>query len=117
MDKSWWPTIAGILNIVTGSLGIINGLLVMAGIAVFSAIGAGCGALVEFVPFGPILLLAIVIPFVLLNIVSIVGGVCALNKKRWRLALAGSITTFFVNWVFGAAAVVFIGLSRSEFDR
>lgn len=82
----------------------------------FFCIGAGCGVPAEFVPFGPILLLAMAIPFVLLNIVSIVGGVYALKKKRWELALAGSITAFVVNWVFGAAAVVFIGLSRSEFD-
>jgi len=115
MDKSWWPTIAGILDIISGSLGIILGLLVVVGIVVFSAIGAGRGVPEEFVQYGPAFLIAITIPLVLLNIVSIIGGVYALKRKKWPMALAGSITTFFVNWFFGAAAIVFTVLSRNEF--
>jgi hypothetical protein len=116
MDKSWWPTIAGMLDIISGSLGIIFGLLVVVGIVVCSAIGTGRGVPEEFLRFGPEFLIAIVIPLVILNIVSLIGGIYALKKKRWAMALAGSITTFLVNWFFGVAAIVFTVLSRDEFE-
>jgi len=46
-----------------------------------------------------------------------VGGIYALQRKIWGLALAGSIAAFFSpSWVLGVAAIVFTALSKNEFE-
>ena len=50
-------------------------------------------------------------------ILAIVGGIYALQRKIWGLALAGSIAAFFTpSWVLGVAAIVFTALSKNEFE-
>lgn len=57
--------------------------------------------------------------------VAIVGGSFALKRKRWRLALAGSICTIFsVIWIpillnvpLGIAAIVLVVRGKRQFER
>jgi hypothetical protein len=114
--KTWMPTTAGILDIVAGGLGIIAGMMLL----IFGAIGS------SFMPyFAPQLppaavaaiFSSIAVPLILIAILAIVGGIYALKRKIWGLALAGSIAAFFNPWWYlGIAAIVFTALSKNEFE-
>jgi len=109
-NKTWMSMVAGILDIVAGSLDVI---LAIALIFV--------GGLMRFVPDIPPYLFsiftALALPFAIVGILAIVGGIYALQRKIWGLALAGSIAAFFTpSWVLGVAAIVFTALSKNEFE-
>lgn len=75
MKRTWMPRAAGILCIIAGAIGMIPGIFLtlyvsLAPGGLSKAIGA---------------LLAVV------GIMPIVGGIYALRRRRWGLALAGSI--------------------------
>jgi hypothetical protein len=66
------------------------------------------------IPFTIIGLAATVM--LLINMTAIVGGICALRKKVWGLALAGAVCAIFPAQVLGIVSVVFIAISRKEFE-
>lgn len=75
MGRTWKPTTAGILCIIAGAICVVPGMAValffaFMGIGWLSAMGA---------------------PLVILGIIAIVGGIYGLRRRRWGLALAGSI--------------------------
>lgn len=87
--QTWKPTVAGSLTIAAGVLGLIVGTVLVT-------------------PLFIVGLLAIII-----SIVAVAGGLCALKRRAWGLALAGSICSIWC-WV-GIPAIVFIALSKQEF--
>jgi len=114
MDRSWMPTTSGIINIVLGSAAIILFLvLLIIGIAGSAAMGFASADLPAFIPALVFTIFGFV--FLALGIVAIIGGVYALKKKKWGMALAGSIVSVFICWPFAAAALVFIIMSQKEF--
>jgi hypothetical protein len=118
MEKTWMPTVAGILDIIAGSFGLAGGIIL------FLLGTIGSGVLKFFItgmpPFSPAALLAIfsalAAPLTVVAILAIVGGIYALQRKVWGLALAGSIAAFFPSWLLGIAAIVFTALSKNEFE-
>ncbi|OGN95187.1 MAG: hypothetical protein A2Z75_02255 [Chloroflexi bacterium RBG_13_50_10] len=108
-NKTWMPMVAGILDIIAGSFGLICSLLF---------ISIGC--VIRFVPNIPPYLFpiftALALPFAIAGILAIVGGIYALQRKIWGLALAGSIAAFIPSWILGIAAIVFTALSKNEFE-
>jgi hypothetical protein len=118
MENKWMPKIAGILDIVAGAFGlfiILIWALWFAAFTIFSRSGTA-----NFHGF-PMSLMAIVfIPMAIFmfiaSILAIVGGIYALKRKMWRLALAGSIAGFFGSQPLGVAAIIFTALSKSEFE-
>ena len=109
MQKTWMPMVAGILDIIAGSWGLILAL-----IFIF------IGSVIRFVPDVPVYLFpiftALALPLAILGILAIVGGVYALQRKIWGLALAGSIAAFFPCWILGLTAIVLTALSKNEFE-
>ena len=81
--KTWKPTAAGILCIIVGAIGVILGLVVN---NVGSALAYMFGT--ELIAIGALLIIAGIIP--------IVGGIYALRRRIWGLALAGSIFALIV---------------------
>jgi hypothetical protein len=117
MQKTWMPMTAGILDIIAGGFGLIAGLVLL----IVGAVGGNF--MTYYVPQVPPatlvgIFLAIAVPLIIFAIVAIVGGVYALQRKIWGLALAGSIVAFFIpwTWLLGIAAIVFTALSKSEFE-
>ena len=104
-EKTWKPTTAGILSIIAGAIGVIVGTLV-------AAIG---GIIGRFFGIGwPGLFGA---PSIVLGIIAIVGGIYALRRRLWGLALAGSICALAGPWaILGVLAVVFVVLGKEEFE-
>ena len=90
MERTWKPTTAGILSIIAGVLQVIMGIAA----SVFGAIG---GAFI-----GMEWLAAIGIPLIIFGIVAIVGGIYALRRQVWGLALAGSICALVSPWEVGS---------------
>jgi len=109
MEKTWKPMVAGILDIVSGAFGLFGSIGLI--------IGGSITAVVPDVPnFVPALLMGLAVPFAIVAILAIVGGVYALNRKNLGLALAGSIGALFPSWPLGIAAIVFTVMSKNEFE-
>ena len=49
------------------------------------------------------------------GVIAIVGGIAAFNRRRWGLAVAGSIAAVFGFFPVGIAAVIFTILAEPEF--
>jgi hypothetical protein len=107
-EKTWKPTTAGILCIIAGAISVIFCIVV----AVFgSIIGAFFGFEVvwEWGTFA--------IPLIILGIIAIVGGIHALRRRVWGLALAGSICALIgPSSILGILAIVFVSLGKGEFE-
>jgi hypothetical protein len=118
MDRSWMPTTAGILNIISGAMKLFGGLglIIFAG---FSSMWGGqmmsnynmpVGLMAGLMGFGGFVIL-------ILGVVSIIGGIFALRKKLWGMALAGSITSVLGgNLLLGVAAIVFVVMGKKNFN-
>ena len=104
MQETWKPTVGGILAIFGGAIEMIFGIVVAAvgsigwffGMPWFSAIGA---------------------PLIILGIIAIVGGIYALKRRIWGLALAGSICALVGPWgLLGILSIIFVSLGKREFE-
>ena len=116
MEKTWKPTVAGILNIVSGALSLVMLAFVVIGVSVFM-IAEGTHMPGYMPAMGPGLLsTAIAMPVLIADVLAIVGGIYALKRKIWGLALAGSIAALFASWPLGIAAIVFTVMSQKEFE-
>jgi len=105
MEKTWKPTAAGILTIIAGALQVIFGTIF--------AIGVGFGAAI----IGMGWLSAIFAPLIIFGVIAVVGGIYALRRRVWGLALAGSICAFFGPWgLLGLLAIIFVSLGKGEFE-
>ena len=115
MEKTSKPTVAGILNIITGVLGLIWAVMMFIGFFVVS----GCWSIPEMgyiPPFVPGIVLAWAISHLVLSIVALVGGVFAVQRKQWGWALAGSIVAIVVFLPLGIASTVLAAQSKNEFE-
>jgi hypothetical protein len=98
MERTWKPIAAGILCIIDGLICVIPCILV-AFFFLFYGWGVGAGWLTLA---GALL--------VIVGIMPIVGGIYALRRRRWGLALAGSILTLLNCVTLGVlGTVVYIG--------
>jgi hypothetical protein len=103
MEKTWKPTVGGILAIIAGALEVIMGLVISA----FGSIGWF---------FGMGWMSAIGAPLIVFGIIAIVGGIYALKRSIWGLALAGSICALVGPWgLLGLLAIIFVSLGKGEF--
>jgi hypothetical protein len=109
-DGIWMPVTAGILDLVVGIPGLVVGMIcaVVGGFLTFFI--AGLGALIG-------------VPIIILSIVTIIGGVFAIRKRAWGLALAGAICGFIVGLpliapsiLLGIPAIVFTALGKGKFE-
>jgi len=105
MEKTWKPTVAGILAIIAGALQVIFGTIFAAGVGFWAGI-VGMGWLS-----------AIFAPLIIFGVIAIVGGIYALRRRVWGLALAGSICALIGPWfLLGILAIIFVSLGKREFE-
>ncbi len=117
MEKTYKPTIAGILDIVAGAGGIIAGTFLLIGIVAFNLISRSSNLVIPMAAPNAIVFIitALAVPFFALSILAVIGGAFALQRKNWGLALAGAIAAVIISLVLGATAIVFTALSKDEF--
>jgi hypothetical protein len=115
MDKTWMPTTGGILNIICGAAEIIGGIVM---IVMGAVSGPICQAMQADIPAGVATAILVVIGIfaLIFGVIALLGGIYALRRKLWGLALAGSILSVFIIWFLGVASIVFIALSKKEFE-
>ncbi len=114
MEKTWMPTVAGILDIVAAVFKLMGVFVLIIVIIVAEGVLSIGGV---WIPMGVgAILWAIVIPLAMVSILSLVGGIYALQRKKWGLALAGSIAAFLPSSLLGALAIIFTALSKKEFE-
>ena len=113
MEKTSKPTVAGILDIIAGVLGLIAAVSLFIGFGVTSgALGIHTGPIPAFVPG---LVMGMGILTIIFAILALMGGIYALQRKKWGLALVGSIGALFTAFLLGIPALVFTAMSRNEF--
>lgn len=98
------------MAIVAGSLNVLSTLAIV---------------LYVYVPAGPTGITALLLNvgmlavlLIVFGVVAIGGGICALRRRAWGFALAGSICAVFSpGTLLGIAATVLVAVSRGEFGR
>ncbi len=114
MVRTRMPVVGGILSIISGVVSLFGALfLLLLFFAYYAASGiAGTGLSVNAAG------VAIFTPVLIFSILAIVGGVCALKRRLWGLAMAGAICAILtvLAWALGVASVVLLMLSKREFD-
>ena len=105
MKRTWRGTWAGILTIIGGATGIGLGAYVL-------IIGAPARALIQEMTGFDMIMGA---PEIAIGIVAIVGGIFALRRRVWRLALVGAILAIISMPIFGIPATIFVVKGKKEF--
>lgn len=114
MEKTSKPKVAGVLNIISGVLGIIWAICLFIGFGVVSgAIGIPTGYIPEFVPG---MVLGMAIPTLIIAILALAGGIFAVQRKQWGWTLAGSIAAIVVFLPLGIASTILSAQSKNEFE-
>jgi hypothetical protein len=121
VTKTWQPTVAGILTVLDGSfsvlvsLGLFVGSILLWATPSWAEIVESDSAPLTAATVGTIVtIIAVVI--LALAILELLGGISALQRKRWGLALAGSIAAALPGNVLGILAIIFLAMSKNEFD-
>jgi hypothetical protein len=117
---TWKPTTAGILNIISGAGGIIGFFfLLLFGMIIVNA--ASWGGFTEqdietlSVGLSATVFIVLAIISAVLGILTLIGGIFALKRKLWGLALAGSIASAISGSLLGILAIIFLAMSKDEF--
>jgi hypothetical protein len=128
MNKPWMPVVVGILDIVSGAMGVLMGLFMALPLHAARAAQAAPGGTSRFGPhlgalpqmphfFFPGMGLVMGITLAVLGVLAIVGGIFALRTKVWGLALAGSIAAVLTGRLLGVLALIFTVLGRKDFQK
>ena len=122
MKRTWKPAAAGILNIISGVLLLMGGITVInlsgtpmaAAIARYYTYSVGSGAAVTPATIGLILSVAAAV-LIVLGALALLGGICAVKRRLWGLALAGAISASLSLFFPGIPALALTTLSKKEF--
>ncbi len=115
MEKTKKPTTAGILDIVSGACAIMWFIMLMIARAVISG-ALGIPGMESVPAFVPALVSSIAIPTLIIGVFALTGGIYALQRKLWGLALAGAIAATIFWFFVGIPAIVLTAQSREEFE-
>jgi hypothetical protein len=112
------PVVSGILSIITGGLSLLAGIAFALGMVFYLTPQYG------FYPDEmqvPVILAWVIIfvPLLVLSVLAIIGGIFAIKRRLWGLALAGAICALLTMWAWplGMASIILTALSKSEFDH
>mgnify|MGYP001816754155 CR=1 FL=1 len=117
MTETSKATVAGILDIIAGIAGLAGGIPLL----VIALVGGGVLGSLPEADLRPLaaIPMALFLPLAALcffsGVVAIAGGIAAFNRRRWGLAVAGSIAAVFGFFPVGIAAVIFTVLAEPEF--
>ena len=103
MLRSWKSVTAGVMSIIAGIIGIGGGAIV----SLMGDFVSESGGIFGFEPFG--------VPTIILGIVAVVGGIFALRRRVWWLAVVGAIFAMPCMPVLGTLSIIFVTLADQEF--
>jgi hypothetical protein len=122
VKKTWKSTTGGVLTVVSGVFSLICCL----GLIVFAALVGSNETVLDYardaglsgldVTLIQTIMIIAAIYFAITATLALIGGIFALQRKRWGWALAGSIAAILGSWwPLGIAATVFTAISKDEF--
>jgi len=117
MEQTSKAMIAGVLSIVSGISALI-GCFIMVLIA---AVGTGVLEMAgdhdaeAFAALPLLFFLPLAALLCVLGVCSVLGGIASVQRRRWALALAGSIAAVFSCFVLGIPAVILLLVAEGEF--
>lgn len=122
METTWKPVAAGVLNMVLGICNLL-GMFVVIGLLV--AFGGGVLSVIRMAELLPLwlsgmvhgVLIVMAILLAVSSALPLIGGIYAIQRKAWGLALAGSIVAILSLAPVGIVSTVLIALSRNEFEK
>ena len=122
VKRTWKPTIAGILNLVTGAMHALGLMYLVIAVVSFYSVHVRQLLPPDFVPppgLSPQLITGL--NFLIISAAfPIIGGVFALQRRKWDWALAGSIIAIFAElgtFPLGTASTILVILSKDEFEN
>jgi hypothetical protein len=110
--------IGGILSIVSWAWGILWGILMIVVVSILAVIPFRTlepAPPREFFAIFAVLYGIFGGIFMLIGVLAIVGGIYALKKRIWGLALAGSIGAVIAFFPCGIPAIIFVAMGKPEF--
>ena len=138
MERTWKPTTAGILNLISGAMGIAGGVttIILGGFVgrlgglsteISDALSEWAGAwipkatdlqslITEVAGISSAILMAVGIMLLVFGVIALIGGIYAIKRQKWGLALAGSILALPAGGILGILAIIFVSLGRREFS-
>ena len=121
MEKTWKPTVAGILMIIGGCMGIGGGLSIIFFSTLIADLPGMYDYLLDMIKNATALGLSLhtlswlgLIP-VTFGVIAIVGAVHAFSRKRWGFALVSSILAMSIAVPLGIISAIILAKSRKEF--
>ena len=115
---TWKPTAAGILNIVAGVSSLGGGVVLVIMLVVGGSLSVSQAEvpMAALAAFGA--LIGVMALFTLgLGVVSIIGGVQAIQRRSFGWAIAGAAASLLAITPLGVASIIFTALSEEEFAR
>jgi len=112
-EKTALPVAGGALLLVAGILAIINAIII---IAFMGSIG------IMAMPGFAEMMVVCGIVLLILSLVAIIGGIFAIQRKSWGIALLGAILglftlgPLFVSSILSLIALILIAISKKEFS-
>jgi len=103
VQRIWKSLTAGILSIISGIIGIGGGAIVV----LTDGFVSESGGILGFEPFG--------VPTIILGVVAFIGGIFALRRRVWWMAITGAIFAIPCMPVLGTLAIIFMVLADPEF--
>jgi hypothetical protein len=102
-------TAGGVLLLLGGIFGLIGGLSIL-------ALPAMCGG-IGYMPFDLAALgVAVGLICTILPVITLVGGIMALKRRMWGLALVGGILGLFsTGFIFSLIGLILVAMSKNEF--
>ena len=122
VKRTAMPTVAGILEIISGAISILAFIGIM--IAFFfipASMTVSPGPAEEFglwsfsILSGVFLAIGAVV-MLIFSVLPILGGVYAIQRKKWGLALTGAIVVTIANLLLGIPALILTALAKDEFE-
>ena len=122
MEKTWKPTTAGILNIISGISNLIGFIFIIIAIITVSTSSAIINNYIPAnilpVSIGQIItILALVAVLAALQgVIPLIGGIYAIQRRKWLFALISSIVAIFGMTPLGIASTIFVAIAKDEFE-
>ena len=113
MERTNKPTVAGILNIITGALGVLGAISYFIGFGVIGYLTIPTG---DIPGFASGIVLGTAIFALIIAILALIGGTFAVQRKQWGWSLAGSIAAILLFLPLGIASTVLAVQSKNEFE-
>ncbi|MBL7165881.1 MAG: hypothetical protein ISS55_05295 [Dehalococcoidales bacterium] len=111
VKKTRRPMIGGILTIVSGALASLGAVNYAVGLGNISGLGKG-----DIPPFVPSIIFGVPALSIVIGVLALAGGILAMQRKKWKWSLAGSIAGTLSVLPLGIPAIILIALSKDEFE-